>query len=420
MEIDSPPPTANGDTAVAPPAAASATATATAVPASARMARVAESLKLEQQFARVPVEHFRKTIRANQRCTEKEVSAVLSGVEGASVDDSMSREDAVTHLTSLVSRLQGLKRKLEEGGRTENLQEQRCRARLDHLGAAATAQDVSDWSNTRLKRILVDYMLRMSFYNTAKNIAESNNIQELVDLDAFLDAKRVIDSLQNKEVALALAWCAENKSRLKKSKSNFEFQLRLQEFIELVRTSNYLRAIAYARKFLAPWGVTHMKELQHFTATLAFKSTTSCPKYKVLFESRQWDNLVEQFKQEFCRLFGMTLQPLLNIYLQAGLLALKTPSCYEDKCPREDPLSQEGLRKLAEPLPFSKQNHSKLVCYITKEPMDTENPPLVLPNGYVYGTKALEEMAHKNEGKITCPRTCEVYKFSDLIKAYIS
>lgn len=209
MEIDSPPPTANGDTAVAPPAAASATATATAtaVPASARMARVAESLKLEQQFARVPVEHFRKTIRANQRCTEKEVSAVLSGVEGASVDDSMSREDAVTHLTSLVSRLQGLKRKvndyplppppcppffflscldisiclldyqLEEGGRTENLQEQRCRARLDHLGAAATAQDVSDWSNTRLKRILVDYMLRMSFYNTAKNIAESNNIQ---------------------------------------------------------------------------------------------------------------------------------------------------------------------------------------------------------------------------------------------------
>lgn len=43
-------------------------------------------------------------------------------------------------------------------------------------------------------------------------------LQELVDLDAFLDAKRVIDSLQNKEVALALAWCAENKSRLKKSK----------------------------------------------------------------------------------------------------------------------------------------------------------------------------------------------------------
>lgn len=43
-------------------------------------------------------------------------------------------------------------------------------------------------------------------------------MQDLVDIDVFLDAKRVIDSLRNKEIAPALAWCAENKSRLKKSK----------------------------------------------------------------------------------------------------------------------------------------------------------------------------------------------------------
>lgn len=61
--------------------------------------------------------------------------------------------------------------------------------------------------------------------------------------------------------------------------------------------------------------------------------------------------------------------------------------CYKESCSKEDPLSQEGFRKLAEPLPFSKLHHSKLVCYITKELMDHENPPLVLPNGYVYSTK---------------------------------
>lgn len=42
--------------------------------------------------------------------------------------------------------------------------------------------------------------------------------QDFVDIDVFQEAKRVIDALQNKEVAPALAWCAENKSRLKKSK----------------------------------------------------------------------------------------------------------------------------------------------------------------------------------------------------------
>lgn len=46
---------------------------------------------------------------------------------------------------------------------------------------------------------------------------------------------------------------------------------------------------------------------------------------QALFEPKQWDYLMDQFKQEFCRLYGMTLEPLLNIYLQAGLSALKTP-----------------------------------------------------------------------------------------------
>lgn len=49
---------------------------------------------------------------------------------------------------------------------------------------------------------------------------------------------------------------------------------------------------------------------------------------QVLFEPKQWDILVDQFKQEFCKLYGMTLEPLLTIYLQAGLSALKTPYPY--------------------------------------------------------------------------------------------
>lgn len=42
--------------------------------------------------------------------------------------------------------------------------------------------------------------------------------QDLVDIEVFQEAKKVIDALRNKEVAPALAWCAENKSRLKRSK----------------------------------------------------------------------------------------------------------------------------------------------------------------------------------------------------------
>ncbi|KAK9158060.1 hypothetical protein Scep_004634 [Stephania cephalantha] len=406
----------NGDpaAATAPPIAAAS------VPPPRSVNTFAESLKLEHQLLRVPFEHFKKSIRSNHRMVEKEMSTVISSVaEASNREAAMSQEEAVNHLTSLVYRLQGLKRKLEEGSRVENLQVQRCRVRLDHI-EAADAENSSEWCNTRLKRILVDYMLRLSYYDTAAKFAANSNIMDLVDIDVFHEAKKVIDALQNREFSPALAWCSENKSRLKKSKSKFEFQLRLQEFIELVRADNNLRAITYARKHLAPWGASHIKELQRVMATLAFKSNTECAAYKVFFEPQQWNYLVEQFKQEFYRLYGMTLEPLLNIYLQAGLSALKTPFCYEDDCTKEDPLSHENFRKLAKPLPFSKQHHSKLVCYITKELMDTENPPLVLPNGYVYSTKALEEMAKKNDGKITCPRTGLVCNYTELVKAFIS
>ncbi|TYH76589.1 hypothetical protein ES332_D04G096800v1 [Gossypium tomentosum] len=421
MEIDPLPNGSGSNAATSPETAATTTAitvTSNTAPSS-KLSHLTESLKLEHQFLRVPFEHFKKTIRTNHRTVEKEVSAVISSVTDVADSDEISKDDAILSLTSLVSRLQGIKRKLEEGSHAENLQAHRCRARLDHLDSA-DAENLSEWNNVRLKRVLVDYMSRMSYYDSAMKLAESSNIQELVDIDVFQEAKKVIDGLRNQEVGPALAWCADNKSRLKKSKSKFEFQLRLQEFVELVRAENYMRAISYARRYLSPWGATHLKEFQRVMITLAVRSHTECAKYKVLFEPKQWDFLVDQFKQEFCRLYGMTLEPLLLIYLQVGLSALKTPYCYEDDCTKEDPLSQDSFRKLAMPLPYSKQHHSKLVCYITKELMDTENPPQVLPNGYVYSTKALKEMAEKNNGKITCPRTGLVCSYSDLVKAYIS
>ncbi|KAK1283547.1 hypothetical protein QJS10_CPB21g00686 [Acorus calamus] len=79
---------------------------------------------------------------------------------------------------------------------------------------------------------MVDFLLCLSYYDSAIKLSQISGIQDLVDIDVFIDEKKVIDALQNKEVGPALAWCAENKSRL--SKSKFKFQLRLQEFIELV------------------------------------------------------------------------------------------------------------------------------------------------------------------------------------------
>lgn len=112
MEIDSPltngSPTPTGNAA----SAAVASAAATAAPAASKMAQLTESLKLEHHFLRVPFEHYKKSIRANHRVVEKEVSAVVSGVCDVADSAEASPDQAVDRLTSLVSRLQGLKRKV--------------------------------------------------------------------------------------------------------------------------------------------------------------------------------------------------------------------------------------------------------------------------------------------------------------------
>lgn len=42
-----------------------------------------------------------------------------------------------------------------------------------------------------------------------------------------------------------LTYCHENRSKLRRLKSNLEFQVRLQDFIELVRSDKRLEAIKY-------------------------------------------------------------------------------------------------------------------------------------------------------------------------------
>jgi len=52
--------------------------------------------------------------------------------------------------------------------------------------------------------------------------------------------------------------------------------------------------------------------------------------------------------------------------------------------------------------------------------MNENNPPMVLPNGFVYSEAALQSMAVANNGFITCPRSGDVFKLSQLKKVFVS
>lgn len=70
---------------------------------------------------------------------------------------------------------------------------------------------------------------------------------------------------------------------LRKAKNTLEFDLRLQEFIELAREGRNIEAISYAKKHLLAWSETpsHRRQITQVSALLAFPPSTSCGPYRV-------------------------------------------------------------------------------------------------------------------------------------------
>ncbi len=72
--------------------------------------------------------------------------------------------------------------------------------------------------------------------------------------------------------------------------STLEFDLRLQEYIELARARKTEEAIAYTKKHMIQWQETHLSQIRAASALLAFPPETTCGPYKVSIDatSRSW------------------------------------------------------------------------------------------------------------------------------------
>ncbi|KAJ3076235.1 GID complex subunit containing RING finger motif [Podochytrium sp. JEL0797] len=383
---------------------------------------------LEQSLVKVPLEQFKRAFKTSQKHVEKEWIALAT-----SAGDHLSKinvnagqtDEALKVVDGLLARFHALKKKLQDSKAEEALYINRTRTRLQHLDDLLTVPSLESpafarWNKTQVDRILVDFMLREGYFESAKELAMDAGIEDLVDIELFAQSKMIEDALRRKSCTECLMWCKENSSALKKIKSNLEFNLRLQEYIELVRAYKLTEAIAYLKKHLTPFADQHLKEVQLAAALLAFDPETLCVRYKSVFDPTRWTHLITQFRSNNCTLNTLPSSPTLITTLQSGMAALKTPQCYQPEnqnihCPL---CHAQVYQELAELLPNAHHVNSCLVCRITGEIMNEDNAPMVLPNGYVYSQKALEEMALKHNGTITCPRTMQQFHVSQLRKAF--
>ncbi|OBS73949.1 hypothetical protein A6R68_15510, partial [Neotoma lepida] len=176
----------------------------------------------------------------------------------------------------------------------------------------------------------------------------------------------------------------------------------------------------HARKHFSQAEGSQLDEVRQVMGMLAFPPDTHISPYKDLLDPARWRMLIQQFRYDNYRLHQLGNSSVFTLTLQAGLSAIKTPQCYKEdgssKSP-DCPVCSRSLNKLAQPLPMAHCANSRLVCKISGDVMNENNPPMMLPNGYVYGYNSL--LSIRQDDKVVCPRTKEVFHFSQAEKVYI-
>lgn len=117
--------------------------------------------------------------------------------------------------------MQSLNWKMQSLHDEQKVQHQHSRRRIQHLQNLYEIPSLADvkydeWSRIRLDRLLVDYLLRCGYGESARALAREKGIEELVDVDVFVQCHRVEESLRKGDTAECLAWCSEHRPMMKK------------------------------------------------------------------------------------------------------------------------------------------------------------------------------------------------------------
>ena len=357
----------------------------------------------------------------------------------------------------MIARMQNFKRKLEKLHTEEEALHNHSAKRIKHLQDLYEIPSLVDvkyeqWSRTRLDRLMIDYLLRSGYSQSASSLAESKQISHLIDLDTFVTCHKIASSLTKGDTKEALAWINENRAQLKKmiqspyKSTDLEFELRLQQFIELVRagtTAKKLEARQYAQQHLTPHTSSRAEAIMQAAGLLAQSPDTRAEPYRTLFAPSRWHHLSNLFVETHHTLLSLPVQPLLHVALSSGLSALKTPACHSAYNPASSstpghariatntslcPICSMELNDLARNVPYAHHTTSSV-----------EPNPVVLPNGRIYGRERLEELQRKlvmaggggggsdgmqgleigKEGEVRDPTTGESFTWDQVRKVYI-
>jgi macrophage erythroblast attacher len=176
---------------------------------------------LEHPLIRVSLEQLKRNFKTQQRIVEKEMTSLC---QLTSVD------------STVIQRMETLHRKVQHVIQLQELHlQEQClvttiRKRINYLAdiyaiPSFESPEYARYSTKMLDRILADYLLRKGALATAHLLAQDTGLEDFIDTQVMKESKLVVLSLRSHDCTLALQWCQENKSFLKRksvSQNNVE------------------------------------------------------------------------------------------------------------------------------------------------------------------------------------------------------
>lgn len=364
---------------------------------------------------------------------KKQTELLRAAAKSAS---STNVENTTKSIDEMLNRMESMKDELQKLHDEEQSLHEQTAKRIEHLQALYEIPNLLDvkyenWSRVRLDRLIIDYLLRAGYSDTAAALASAKGVESLIDLDTFRQCHKVADSILQGSTTEALKWINRNKDALKKhlerqaldNKSGsvasipkittLEFELRFQEYITFLSQHSHnpgssFEAIMHAQKHLAPYEDTFPEQTRIMAGLLAVNPLDPSEPYSEYFSPSRWTVLADLFIETHHALFQLPARPLLHVALTAGLSALKTPACHSAL----NPASADNPTKHARFTPVSGKSHgigtslcpicstelnalARNVPYAHHTTSSVENDPMMLPNGRVYGRDRLEELERK-------------------------
>ncbi|ODV79228.1 protein FYV10 [Suhomyces tanzawaensis NRRL Y-17324] len=350
-----------------------------------------------------------------------------------------------------------------------------------------------NWYRDQTNLLIVDYLIKSNIkkdrnigISLLKNFAKTDpKFLKLIDYDLFENFNKVFVSIiVDHDLTQIISWFNENRAVLKKSGSNLEFEINYCKFLSLIEKGDINEAINFSKLNLSPYGNkenyvdnevknhelnwNRLKEIGGLLVYMAIKNTSNSTttastfsssliinssrfkEYEKLLSDERWENLSQSFLTNFIKLYAISQNYPLFIYLSIGLSSLKTKSCYRNtentifRCGHEVqdlqnintkdkkfrspeyyykilnknnncPVCSPELFEISQNLP-----HAQLITNIF-------NNPFKLPNGNIYPFDKLlipseKYLSEKNTllrmGKVKDPLTSEIFMIDNCVRVY--